>query len=153
MNVKLGRRRPVRVAFMRHIGPYDEVGETWDKLLPLLGKDGLLAGDTQLIGICHDDPEVTPKHKIRYDACVSVDADFQPSGDVGVQTIPGGDYAMTTHFGPYSRLGKTYMKLLGQWLPRSGRELASSPCFEIYLNDPQSTEPVDLLTDIYAPLR
>ena len=50
------------------------------------------------------------------------------------------------------QLGDTYTKLLGQWLPRSGRELRATPCFEIYLNDPQSTEPEDLLTDIHAPL-
>jgi len=50
-------------------------------------------------------------------------------------------------------LGKTYSQLLGQWLPRSQRELRSTPCFEVYLNDPQTTDPEDLLTDIYAPLK
>ena len=43
-------------------------------------------------------------------------------------------------------------RLLGQWLPRSGRELAASPCFELYLNTPENTAPADLLTDIHAPL-
>lgn len=76
-----------------------------------------------------------------------------PKGDIGVQVVAGGDYAVTTHFGPYHKLGDTYTKLLGQWLPRSGRELRSAPCFEVYLNDPQGTEPEDLLTDIYAPLQ
>jgi AraC family transcriptional regulator len=84
---------------------------------------------------------------------VSVDEDFVPKGDIGVQVVAGGDYAVTTHFGPYHKLGDTYTKLLGQWLPRSGRELRSAPCFEVYLNDPQGTEPEDLLTDIYAPLQ
>jgi len=153
MKVAIEHRNPIRVAFMRHVGPYDEVGETRDRLMPLLGKEGLLGGDTHFIGICHDDPDVTPKDKIRYDACVSVDKSFQPWGEIGVQTIWGGDYAVTTHFGSYNGLGETYTRLLGQWAPRSGRELGTNPCFEIYLNDPQSTEPEDLLTDIYAPLR
>ena len=152
MKVKIERREPVRAAFMRHVGPYGEVGTTWDKLLPLLGKEGLLGGDVLILGICHDDPEVTPRDRIRYDACVSVDESFVPVGEIGVQVIPGGDYAMTTHFGPYRKLGDTYAKLLGQWLPRSGRELRAAPCFEVYLNDPQSTDPEDLLTDIHAPL-
>ena len=91
--------------------------------------------------------------KTTNDACVSVDEDFVPKGDIGVQVVAGGDYAVTTHFGPYHKLGDTYTKLLGQWLPRSGRELRSAPCFEVYLNDPQGTEPEDLLTDIYAPLQ
>jgi AraC family transcriptional regulator len=152
MKVTIEQREPTRVAFMRHVGPYAEVGETWDRFLPVLGKEGLLGGDTLFIGICHDDPEVTPPDKIRYDACVSVEENFRPSGDIGVQVIAGGEYAMTTHFGPYNKLGRTYTKLLGQWLPRSGRELRQTPCFEVYLNDPQSTEPEDLITDIYAPL-
>jgi AraC family transcriptional regulator len=152
MEVKIQHLEPIRVAFMRHVGPYSSVGATWDKFVPYLGKEGLLGGDARFIGICHDDPAVTPGDKIRYDACVSVYGKFEPVGDIGVQVIPGGDYAMTTHFGPYRKLGETYSQLLGQWLPRSGRELRSTPCFEIYLNEPQSTEPEDLLTDIYAPL-
>jgi AraC family transcriptional regulator len=69
-----------------------------------------------------------------------------------VQVIPGGEYAVLTHFGPYEKLGESYAKLLGEWLPRSGRNLRSTPCFEIYLNSPESTEPEDLVTDLYAPL-
>ncbi len=152
MKVQIKPLEPMRVAFMRHVGPYDEVGATWDRLLPWLGKEGRLGGDAQCIGICHDDPEVTQRDRIRYHACVTVDERFEPIGDIGVQTIPGGEYAMVTHLGPYNRLGETYAKLLGEWLPRSGRALRSTPCFEVYLNDPGSTEPEDLLTDIYAPL-
>ncbi len=70
MEVKIVHRGPARGAFMRHVGPYSDVGKTWNRFLPALGKEGLLGGDTQFIGICHDDPEVTPPERIRYDACV-----------------------------------------------------------------------------------
>jgi AraC family transcriptional regulator len=105
------------------------------------------------IGVCHDDPEVTVPAKLRYDACVTVDQDFQGEGEVGLEIIARGEYAVTTHLGPYSKLGDTYAALFGQWLPRSGRELASTLCFEVYLNSPENTAAEDLLTDIYAPLR
>ena len=74
-------------------------------------------------------------------------------GDIAVQTIGGGEYAVTTHFGPYDKLGETYHRLFGQWLLQSDRELRSEPCIEFYLNDPESTEPEDLLTDICVPLQ
>ena len=141
-----------RVAFVRHVGPYAGCGPAWERLCAFLGKEGLLGGGTMFIGVSHDDPEVTAPEKIRYDACVTVDQDFRAQGDIGVQTIAGGDYAVTTHFGPYQNLGETYAKLLGQWLPRSGRALAATPCFEVSPNDPQGTAPADLLTDIHAPL-
>jgi AraC family transcriptional regulator len=152
MNVTIKSLRPMRVAFMRHVGPYHAVGLVWEKFTMLLGKEGWLGGGTQFIGICHDDPAVTPPKQIRYDACVSVDEKFRPAGEIGVQTIPGGDHAVLTHFGPYEKLSASYSKLLGQWLPRSGRDLRLTPCFEVYLNSPENTEPEDLITDIHAPL-
>lgn len=152
INVIIKKLKPIRVAFMRHIGPYDQVGKTWDHLMMLLGKEGLLSATAQFIGICHDDPAVSPHDKIRYDACVSVDESFRPGGDIGVQVIPQGDYAVTTHFGPYGKLGGSYANLLGQWLPLSGRRLESTSCFEVYFNAPENTEPQDLITDIHAPL-
>ena len=158
LSVRIEEKRPLRVAFLRHLGPYQEVGAAWDRLLPPLGRQGLIGGDSLFIGICHDDPEVTPPERLRYDACLTVDDRFRPEkfrlgGEVGVQTIPGGEYAVATHFGPYRRMGETYAKLLGQWLPRSGRELRSSPCLEVYLNSPEATEPENLLTDVQVPLQ
>lgn len=152
MNITIQTIAPLRVAFMRHTGPYHECGAVWDRFCTLLGKEGLLGPGAQFIGVSHDDPEVTPADKLRYDACVSVDDAFAPFGEVGVQVIPGGEYAVMTHQGPYERLNEAYAKLMGQWLPRSGRALGNSPCFEVYLNSPESTEPADRLTDIHVPL-
>lgn len=153
MKVEIKTLKPMRVAFMRHTGPYGEVGKVWDQFLTVMGKDGYLGGNPMMLGICHDDPEITPKEMIRYDACLAVDDEFVPSEGIGVQTVAGGEYAVTTHTGPYDQLGKTYAEFLGQWLPRSGRELANAPSFEVYLNEPGSTRGEELLTDIYAPLR
>ncbi|UWZ82964.1 AraC family transcriptional regulator [Occallatibacter riparius] len=153
MKVEIRQLKPVRVAFIRHTGPYSEVGQAWDRLLTFMGKEGYLAGNPMMLGIVHDDPEVTPPDKVRYDACLAVDDSFSPTGDIGVQTIAGGEYAVTTHKGPYNQVGKTYSEFLGQWLPRSGHELRNLPCFEVYVNDPQSTPPDELLTDIFAPVQ
>ena len=152
MDVKIERLQPLRVAFVRHVGPYNEVGQAWEKVCAKLGSEGLIGPDSRFIGVCYDDPEVTPPEKIRYDACVTVDEDFEAEGEVGVQTLPGGDFAVVTHMGPYERLSETYAALYGQWLPKSGRELRSEPSLEFYINTPDGTDPEDLLTDIYAPL-
>ena len=152
MEVRIEQLQPMRVAFMRHVGPYDQVGETWAKLMAWAGPRELLGPHTKVIGIVHDDPEVTPPEKIRYDACFAVGEQVKLEGDVGIQEIAGGDYAVTTHRGPYDSLGQTYARLCGEWLPGSGREVRSIPAFEMYHNTPQSTAREDLLTDIYIPL-
>jgi AraC family transcriptional regulator len=140
-----------RVAFMRHVGPYGDVGRTWSRLFAWLGPRGMIGPCPQMLGIVYDDPEVTPPEKVRYDACVAVDDRFAPQGDVGLQEIAG-DYAVATHRGPYTRLGETYARLCGLWLPGSGRELASAPCVEVYRNSPMDAAPENLLTDIHLPL-
>ena len=152
MEVKIERMEPLRVAFVRHVGPYNDVGQAWETLCMKLGRKGLIGPDSRFVGVCYDDPEVTAPEKIRYDACVTVGEDFTPEGEVGVQMLAGGEFAVVTHSGPYENLNQTYAALFGQWLPHSGRELRSEPSLEFYLNDPESTDPEDLLTDIYAPL-
>jgi AraC family transcriptional regulator len=152
MNVRVKNIEPMRVAFLRHVGPYDEVGETWKNLVTQLGKDGRIGADSLFIGIPHDDPDVTPSSNLHYDACVTVDEHFIAHGQIKLQTIPGGEYAVTTHCGAPERIGEVYARLFGQWLPRSGREVRSSPCFVIALNNPESVEPADRLIDIYLPL-
>ena len=142
-----------RVAYVRHTGPYAECGKAWDKLCAYLGKEGMLGAGMLFIGLSYDDPEVTPPAKIRYDACVTVDETFKPEGEIGLQIIPGGEYAVATHFGPYDQLSQTYARILGQWLPRNGREPGNNPCCEIYQNDPNTTAPEDLVTDVYVRLK
>lgn len=152
MNVRIDSVPAMGVAFMRHVGPYLEVGGTWSKLMSWAAPRGLLGPNSKMIGIVHDDPDVTPADKLRYDACIPVAPDFRPEGEVGVQQLAGGDYAVATHRGPYEKLNESYRRLYGEWLPASGREPRSAPAFEVYRNSPMNAAPEDLLTDIYLPL-
>lgn len=143
---------PMRVVFLRHVGPYGQVGATWGRLMCWAGPRGLLGPHMRLIGIVHDDPDVTPPDKIRYDAAVVVNRPVEPEGEFGVLEMTGGRYAVAAHKGPYEKLGQTYQRLCGGWLPKSGHELREAPAFEEYLNSPMNTRPEDLLTLIHLPL-
>ncbi len=151
MNVTIKQLEKTLVAYVAHQGPYQECGQAWDILCTALAPEGLLGGDAKMIGVSYDDPDITAPEKIRYDACVSVSESFV-TDDIAFKTLAGGKYAVTTHIGPYEKLNETYQKFFGQWLSQSSYESADKPCLEIYLNDPESTEPEDLITDIYLPL-
>ena len=150
MDVQVKTLQPMRVAFLRHVGPYEEVGETWEQLCGWAARNGLLGAETRFFGLSHDDPEVTPPEKIRYDACITVGEDVAGEGGIGVQTIEGGRFAMVLHEGSYDGFKDTYARLFGQWFAASEHEPAEGPSIEVYLNDPNSTEPEDLLTEIYV---
>ena len=152
MNVQIQHLEPLRVAYLRHVGPYMEVGPTWARLLPQLEQGGWLNAQSRCLGIGHDNPNVVPAKDLRYDACVTVEAAFQPAGEVGVQTVAGGDYAVCRHVGPYEGLGVTYSWLFSEWLPQNGRQMGDAPPFEVYVNSPDAVPPAELITDIHIPL-
>jgi AraC family transcriptional regulator len=141
-----------RVAFTRHVGGYADVGATWARLFSWIIPRGLFRADTRTIGICHDDPEVAPLDKCRYDAAVTVLPDAVGEGDVGIQEIPARKYAVAMHKGAYGGLSETYARMCGEWLPWSGYELAAAPSLEMYLNNPQMTAEENLLTRVCLPL-
>jgi AraC family transcriptional regulator len=143
---------PMRVAFVRHVGPYRDVGPAWDRLMAWAGRRGLFAGPAAFFGIVHDDPEVTPQGRIRYDAAITVSAAERGEGEIGIQELPGGRFAVATHLGSYRTIGSTYARLCGEWLPASGRELEHAPSLEFYRNSPRDTPPRRLVTDLFLPL-
>ena len=153
MEIRIENVPKMRVAFVRHIGPYNECETAWEKLCGWAAPKGLFTPDAKILGLAHDNPEETPPEKIRYDACVTVGDDVQPEGEVGVQEIRGGDYAIYLHKGPYEKLAGVYEELYTRAIPASGREFAFDPCFEVYVNDPRSTPPEELMTEIYVPLK
>jgi AraC family transcriptional regulator len=143
---------PYDVVFVRHTGRYDQVGESWAKLFSWAMPKGLVMGPPVTIGMSHDDPTITPPDKLRYDACLVVNKPVEAEGEIGVQRIEAGEYAVAQHVGPYEKLGDTYSALCGQWLPDSGRDVRAAPALEFYRNNPQSTPPEQLLTDVCIPV-
>jgi AraC family transcriptional regulator len=143
---------PMRLVFLRHVGPYSQVGATWGRLMTWAGVRGLLGPNMKLLGIVYDDPDVTPPDKVRYEAAVTVSSQVQPEGEFGVMEFAGGRYVVVEHKGLYEELGKTYQRIYGGWLPKSGYQLRDVPAFEQYLNSPRNTKPEDLATLIHVPL-
>jgi AraC family transcriptional regulator len=153
MDVRIEEMAATKVYFARGTGPYAVAAKTaWEKMCSWAFPRGLVGPATLMIGICHDDPQVTPPDKIRYDAAMTLATDIKPEGEIGVQELPAGCFAVTTHRGPHETLHKTWSAFCGEWIPQSGHVLRNAPSFEIYRNDPQTTPPDELITDIYAPV-
>jgi len=146
---------PITVAFARHIGPYDQIIETWLQLALEVGMNHVTSEKTLKISIPHDSDEITPTDKLRYDACVTINElpNFKPKGQIGIQTLHGGKYAVITHHGPIESIESTYRILFGLWLPQSGYEPADYPNFMLHRKMPYATPAESLETDIYLPLK
>ncbi len=154
MDVRIVEVSEQKVLFVRKTGRYDQAAEAaWPVLMSVAYPRRLMKKETRLIGIGHDNPEITVEEKIRYDACITIDGEVTPEGEVGIQSIAGGLYAVYLHKGSYSGLSASYSAIIREWLPASGRSLRSAPCWEVYLNrDPRRTKPENLRTEIYIPI-
>ncbi|MCP4536217.1 MAG: hypothetical protein GY832_03640 [Chloroflexi bacterium] len=70
--------------------------------------------------------------------------------NIKVSEIPGGKSAIYHHVGSYDKLPQV-RATLEQWLNTNGHA-TSGAAYEIYLNDPQTTAPENLETEIMVPL-
>jgi AraC family transcriptional regulator len=151
MNIEVRTLERQRVAYMRHVGPYNGVYRVWLDFMAALKKDGLPRKDSLFIGVPMDNPKETPVEKLRYDACVTVDEKYVPTKPARVRTIAGGDYVVAGNC-PIGSIAKGYEKLFNSWLPKSGRRARKAPSFLVAVNSPEGMPPTFGFTDIYVPL-
>ena len=155
--VTIVMRPELQAAGVEHRGSYMEIGRAFATLYGRLAARGAMPQAMRSIGLYYDDPAVVETAALRSCACVVGDAAVgdAAAGGAGLPAvrIAGGPYAVLRYRGPYATMHGAYRWLYGDWLVRSGREAADAPVLEEYLNDPRSTPPPDLLTDICLPLR
>ena len=70
---------------------------------------------------------------------------------IEVKNLPRRRVASLVHKGSYETIGPAYAKLY-DYVVRSGLEL-SGPMMDVYLNDPNTVEPDEILTEIQAPVK
>ena len=147
------RKHPARSGLgMSHGGPYWQIGPVFGRLAGWAAANNVQFQDA--VAVYYDDPDATPPEQLRSAACL-MGTNGAPDEAAGVHyvEVPGGTFATTIYTGPYSGLSAAWGKLCGEWLPQSGHKGANQPPFELYLNDPMSTPPEQLKTELYLPLQ
>lgn len=153
MQVEITEMPALRVASVRHIGPYNQISKAFEQLGQLAGPAGLItAPEAAMVGLYYDDPESVPPDQLRSDAGLVVSPEATLPAGLGEQQLAAGRYARTIHRGSYEQLGDTWARFLGEWLPSSGNRLAAGASFELYRNTPMDLPQDQLVTEIYAPL-
>ncbi len=144
------------VAFLRHVGPYEDVPEDlWHRLTAWAEEAGLVTADGDgllLLGIAHDAPGLTPPDRMRFDAALRVPEPFPPTGDIGFQVVPGGPYGVTTHVGPYATLDQAYRAGFARLSKLRRYQVVGLPAVEIYQATRINASYALNQTEIYLPL-
>ena len=153
MQIEIQDMPEMRVAAVRHIGPYNTISEAFARLGELAGPAGLIGEPPPtMLAIYHDDPEATPQAELRSEAAIVVPEGRPLPPELTELRIPAGRYARATHVGPYTLLGDAWARLMGEWLVQSEHRVGSAMSYEIYRNTPLTAAPSELRTDLYLPI-
>ena len=151
MEVRIDTLAAIEIARIRHVGPYNEVGPSFERLFGWAASIGAEIG--RVITLSYDEPDDVRAENLRSDACLEMRIDASPPPGITLDTIEAGRYAVFTHRGPYDGIADSYHLLFSRWLPQSGEDIDNRPHMEIYRNALPDVSPADLLTDLCLPLR
>ncbi len=136
--------------FIEKTVPMAEMGSAMASSLPalfgFLGQNGI-APQSMPMSIYLGEPG--PTMTFRSAVFVSAEDAAKASGEVRADVLPACDAMTTTHVGPYDKLGATHQALWG-YMGEQG--LTGGAVWEIYVDDPQSTAPDQLRTEIFCAL-
>ncbi len=153
MQVEISAHPARRLATVRHVGPYNQIGRAFAQLGQTLGPSmPVLAEQGAMLALYDDDPRSVSPEALRADAAMVVPEDFVLPPELTEQHLPAGRYASTVHVGPYEQLGDVWQRFMGEWLPASGERAAASPSVEMYLNNPETTLKAEWRTQLSIPL-
>ena len=130
---------------LRRIG--NDIGAGFGTLMQALGSEGVTPSGPPLI-VYHQVIDEDTEGDI--EICVPVAGPFSGKPSVYGRELEGGSMATTVHHGPYQEIAPAYHTLIG-WISERGHESAGPPR-EIYLNDPQTVAPEELLTRVEFPI-
>ena len=133
-------------AVLQRTGALSGVGAALADLMAWAGKAGV-APEGPPFGLFAMPPTTPPDSNV-YHVCLPVPAGTKPDGAAGIAIKPIGgiQLASTVHTGPYEKISATYEQLK-KWIEGQGM-IISGPAFEFYLNNPQTTPPESLRTEI-----
>jgi AraC family transcriptional regulator len=158
-HVRLEHVRPIIVAFVRHVGPYDKLLDKdspmsllWHELFEWGNANKLINADSLLIGIPQDDPSITPPEKQRFDVCVQIPEFRNPSGHIGCQTISAGLFGVSSHYGSFDNLAEAYMHVYDSLITTGKYNLRTQTPFEVYGHSKVKGDIRIHFTDVYLPV-
>jgi len=146
---RIARLPARRVAWVRHVGPYDRAAESFERLAAWAARRGLRGG--AMLGVYWDDQDITAPEQTRCDVGLFVGERVSGEGEVGVREFPGGDHAVFHHAGDVPERRRLYEIAFRSWLPSIGRQPSGAPPFEVYARSARGAD--QAATHVHIPLR
>ncbi len=125
-----------RLAYVRSRGPYYAPSSAADLALSQLMNwatiRGLWTEETEIFGVCPDNPAVTPPQFCQYDYGIKVDTGVVEDETISIQTLPARSLAVLEVKGPLTVIKEAWRWLIEDWLATSGFAFEGHTFFESF---------------------
>jgi AraC-like DNA-binding protein/DNA gyrase inhibitor GyrI len=139
LEVQIKRVPEMRLAYLRVIGGYNPelMINAYKQFTHWAKQKNLLGNGNYLMGMSQDDPEVTPLSKYRYDFCLTVPKNIKSEGEISIKVMPETLVAIHHCRGDIHAVEQAWNWMFKVWLPESGYQPASLPCYEVFFSTPE----------------
>jgi AraC family transcriptional regulator len=142
----------MKVAYIDHVGPFDEIGKVYGRLFQWAGPRALL-NDPELktITVYHDDPKVTDISKVRQSAGIVVKEDIAIDREVAKMEVSAGKFAV----GRFEITAMEFTRAWDSmciWVAEKGYKSTDGHYYELYHNDHEQHPEKKFIVDICIPV-
>jgi len=140
------------LVYCRHIGPFDQIGGAFEKLMRWAGPRGLLGPETKTVTVYHDDPKVVDPDKVKQSACITVKDEVKTEGEFGLMHVPGGKYVVGSFVITPDKFGEAWDAVC-RWMADSGYQPSDGYTYEYYPKEHEEGPPPVFTVDICVPVK
>jgi len=152
-NIAVKEMPAMDLIYCRHVGPFDQIGGAYEKLMKWAGpRDLLRFPETKTLTVYHDDPKVVDIDKVRQSACITVDENAKPEGEFGKMHLPGGKYAVGSFKVMPHQFGEAWDAVC-RWMAESGYQPTDGYPYEYYPEEHEAGPPPVFTVDICVPVK
>lgn len=142
----------MKVVYIDHVGPFNEIGRVYGRLFQWAGPKGILSDpDLKTITVYHDDPKVTDISKVRQSAGIVVKDDVQTDGEVAQMEVRQGKFAV----GQFEITAMEFTHAWDSmciWVAEKGYKSTDGHYYELYHNDHEKHPEKKFIVDICIPV-
>lgn len=147
----------MRLAYIRHRGPYFNadagVEATFCALEDWAREKGIWDSVTEVLGVCPNNPMLTPPRFCLYDVCIPVDETVHEDDVVSIQTMPASTVACLEMAGDSEALMDAWHWLISEWIPGKGLTMVNHASYELYRSENGALLCPDHGTTLCMPVR
>ncbi len=140
--------KAIKCIYIRHRGYDKKIKNTWEKLYAIAYENNIT--NFKQIALHHDNPTITPLNECSYVAAISVEKKYE---NLNILEIPESLNAVFELKGVYGDVLNLIRYVYHYWLPNSGYETSSIPCYTIYEKNHFTTGFKDFNLKLYLPIK